>query len=215
MAEIRLWAVSIQDVRGIFTAEPDVRERLLAEVPTVDQPSDHRHSRRGKLGPLLRRSPQAPVVPAGQPTRQDAEVLLHGHYVPPERLSVTWLLFERWLNLFAASTLVIPGDQSVWDRLDFDLARAGLSSRYGVRHFWARDASLPLRPQLGTTVGYQRNADVLELQEAWTQVFPEVDPGSRELAGMILGWLDGFAQWTPDAEQAGRPAPDLFAVGVD
>ncbi|HHU39311.1 MAG TPA: hypothetical protein GXZ45_08550, partial [Propionibacterium sp.] len=38
---------------------------------------------------------------------------------------------------------------------------------------------------------------------------PGVAPEAAPLAGRVAGWLGGFPGWASDADEAGRPAPDL------
>jgi hypothetical protein len=76
---------------------------------------------------------------------------------------------------------------------------------------WARDAALPLRPPAGCEVGYQRYAVAVELGEAWRASLGALE-GSSDLVEHVSDWLRQLPTWAEDAEGAGRPAPDVFAM---
>jgi hypothetical protein len=193
---VRLWAVSIADVRSLFHAAGDLADRLRADVPfQVLTPA-----KQSWFKPLLKRDPGAPLLAADSPLPSDVDKLLHGHFVPPDRLAPSWQIVGHWLDRLAAA-----------ERLDFDLARAGVASHFGLRTLWARDAALPLRPLAGSEVGYQRYAVALELGEAWHASLPSLE-GSADLVEHVSDWLRQLPTWAGDAEGAGRPAPDVFAV---
>lgn len=210
MAEIRLWAVSITDVRGLFHATGDEAERLRADVAFhVVEP--HRRRLFSAFGPLLKRDPAAPVLAPDSPLPSDVDAILHGHFVAPDRLPYCWQIVSHWLDGLSAATLSLSLDGKTLEALDFDLARAGVASHYALRTLWARDAALPLRPLPGSQVGYQRYAVASELCEAWRASIGALE-GSEETVTKVVGWLDQLPTWARDAEGAGCPAPDVFAV---
>ena len=86
MVRIRLWAIGIGEVREIFGAPSEVAAARLAELTPPAVTSPRAPGLLGKLGPLLRRASDAPVIPADQPTRADAEALLKGSFIVPNRL---------------------------------------------------------------------------------------------------------------------------------
>lgn len=204
---VRLWAVSISDVRSLFHPTPESAASLRADVPfhvlTPYRPS--------RFLPFLKRDPGAPVLAPESPTPGDVDSLLHGHFVRPERLVPSWEIVAHWLDRLAMGSLRLDVDHPTRERLDFDLARAGVSSHLALRTLWARDAALPLRPAPGTEVGYQRYAVAVEAGEAWRASIDSLE-GSVELVRQVGEWLALLPSWAEDAEGAGRPAPDVFAV---
>jgi hypothetical protein len=204
---VRLWAVSISDVRSLFHPTAETAASLRADVPfhvlTPYRPSH--------FLPFLKRDPGAPVLAADSPTPADVDSLLHGHFVPPERLAPSWEIVTHWLDRLAMGTLRLDVDHATREALDFDLARAGVSSHLALRTLWARDAALPLRPVPGGEVGYQRYAVAVEMGEAWRSSVVGLE-GSVELVREVGEWLSLLPTWAGDAEGAGRPAPDVFAV---
>ncbi|MDO5287248.1 MAG: hypothetical protein Q4G45_10595 [Actinomycetia bacterium] len=210
MARIRLWAVGIGEVRELFGAPEEVAAEKLVSLTPPPVTVARAPGLLGRLGPLLRRAPEAPVVPPDQPTRADAEALLQGHFVAPARLPAAWALLTRWLSEMAWGELGLALDREQVRRVDFDLARAGVSAHYSVRHLWSRDASLPLQAAPGSEVGYLRHQNAVELGQAWDEGLPELEGDSRSTVETVVDWLGQLPGW---AEQAGqRPVPDLFAV---
>ncbi len=204
---VRLWAVSITDVRSLFHPTTELADRLRSDVPfhvlTPYRPS--------RFLPFLKRDPGAPVLAADSPRPADVDNLLHGHFVPPDRLVASWQIATHWLDRIAVGALTLDLDRATRDSLDFDLARAGVASHLALRSLWGRDAALPLRPVPGSEVGYQRYAVAVELGEAWRDSIDALE-GSAEVVREVSGWLTALPTWAEDAEGAGRPAPDVFAV---
>lgn len=204
---VRLWAVSIDDVRALFRPDAEHAVRLRDDVPYVTV-TPHRP---GRFHPFLRHDPGAPVLAPDSPLPSDVDRLLHGHFVPPDRLVTSWHIVGHWLDSMAAGSTMLAFDRAAVDRLDFDLARAGVASHFGLKTLWARDASLPLRSPQGAEVGYQRYAVATELGQAWRASLASLE-GSADAARQVSDWLAMLPQWARDAEGAGRPAPDVFAV---
>jgi hypothetical protein len=204
---VQLWAVSISDVRSLFHPTAETAEALRSDVP-FHVASPYRPSR---FLPFLRRDPGAPVLAPDSPLPADVDHLLHGHYVPPERLAPSWQIVTHWLDRLAAGTLRLDLDRADRGALDFDLARAGVAAHFALRNLWARDAALPLRPVPGSEVGYQRYGVACELGEAWRSSLEALE-GSVTLVRHVSDWLAQLPTWAEDAEGAGHPAPDVFAV---
>jgi hypothetical protein len=210
VAEIRLWAVSITDVRGLFHATGEAADHLRGDV-AFHTVRPHKRGLFSGLGPMFSRDPAAPVLAPDSPLPSDVDAILHGHFVAPDRLVPSWQIISHWLDGMSASTLRLGLDHAALDTLDFDLARAGVAAHYALRTLWARDAALPMRPLPGGEVGYQRYAVAVELFEAWRVSRPALE-GSSDVVDQVVGWLQQLPTWARDAEGAGRPAPDVFAV---
>ena len=206
---VRLWAVSITDVRSLFHASGELAEQLRSDVPfhvvAAYKPS--------RFNPFVKRDPGAPVLAPDSPLPSDVDMLLHGHFVPPERLSAAWQIVTHWLDRISTASLHLPIDRATSETLDFDLARAGVAAHLALRTLWARDAALPLRPVAGSQVGYQRYAVAVEMGDAWRESLGALE-GSAELVRQVGDWLSQLPTWAEDAEGAGRPAPDVFAVSL-
>jgi len=204
---VRLWAVSISDVRSLFRPTPDMADSLRRDVPfhvlTPYKP--------GWFKPLLKTDPGAPVLAPDSPLPSDVDKLLHGHFVQPDRLVASWQIVSHWLDRLSVANLRLDIDHATAERLDFDLARAGVASHFGLRTLWARDAALPLGAAAGSEVGYQRYAVAVELGVAWRASLGALE-GSGDLVEHVSDWLRQLPTWAADAEGAGRPAPDVFAV---
>jgi len=87
-----------------------------------------------KLGPIFRRVPAAPVIPATQPEPRDVEILLAGAYVPPDRIGATWRVLEALVQATAWGSTRMGLTAAQLDDLDFALARGGVSAAVGLRH---------------------------------------------------------------------------------
>lgn len=204
---VRLWAVSINDVRALFRPTGDMADTLRGDVPFhVLTPY-----KQSWFKPLLKQDPGAPVFASDSPLPSDVDRLLHGHFVAPDRLVPTWKIVNHWLDRLSSATLRLDIDRATSEKLDFDLARAGVASHFALRTLWARDASLPLQPLAGSHVGYQRYAVAVELGEAWRASIGALE-GSVDLVEHVSDWLSQLPTWARNAEGAGRPAPDVFAV---
>ncbi len=216
MGELRLYAVGIDEVRGIFGASPSSADHLrqLAERAFMP-PAEERTGLLAKLGPIFRRVPAAPVISPTQPTPHDVEVLLAGAYVPPERMGATWRLLETLVQGIAwGSTRMSLTAQSL-DDLDFALARGGVSAAVGLRHLLSSTTSLNLIPVQGMTVGWHPHEKALAMAGAYRSAMPQIKTDEqRDLVNALATWLDGFIPWAQVANSLGRPVPDLVGFWV-
>ncbi len=213
MGSARLWAIAIDEVRDIFGASPDLAARLrgvaaerFGTVPDVTA------GRLGRLGPVFRRAPGAPVVRPEVPSGSDVDTLLAGRYVPPHRLSASWTLLEAWLDALAWGGLAREAGEAGINEFDFDLARAGVPARHGLRSLFTTDLGIPLMPCPGLAAGWTPRAHTEELADAWRAAAPQLQPPHLEAATALLDWLDAMPDWVAEAGRQGRPAPDLLAV---
>ncbi|MET0695083.1 MAG: hypothetical protein ABWY56_14205 [Propionibacteriaceae bacterium] len=213
MGELRLYAIGIDEVRGMFGASPHEQERLR-QVATQALTPPHEEARRGglitKLGPIFKRPPAAVVMSPTQPMPQDVTVLLAGAYVPPERTGATWRVLETLVQGTAwGSTLMSLTTESL-DDLDFALARGGVTSAVGLRHLLNSSPSLNLLPVRGLTVGWHRHDKALAMAGAYRAAMPQIKTREQqEMVAALVNWLDGFIPWAQVAVTLHRPAPDL------
>ena len=213
MGELRLYAVGLQEVRGIFGA-PDARAAHLREVARRAFTPDAEESRTGlfsKLGPIFRRPPAAQVISPTQPEPHDVDVLLAGAYVRPERTGATWRVLETLVcDLAWGSTRMSLTPQAL-DDLDFALASGGVSSSVGLRHLLDHTPALNLVPVQNLTVGFHRYETALAMAGAYRAAMPQIKTTEQQqMINALAGWLDGFVPWAQAAAAIGRPAPDLI-----
>lgn len=214
MGELRLHAISINDVRDIFGAD-EARARALRgwaqEYFSVPE-APRRGGLWSKLRPVTRTDPTAPILPVNWPTPNDVEDLIAGRYVGPDRLTRCWRVLDLWLHKLSwgSHTMVLDAGQA--DSFEFDLARAGLPSELSLRRLFGGDPQIPLRPAPGMRTGYSRDAHVTATQEALSAICERVAGPSHVLVVNLIGFLTQFPEWSDAAPDVGRRAPDLFVV---
>jgi hypothetical protein len=218
MGELRLYAVGIEEVRGMFGASPQLAEHSRAVAQRAFAPSGlegpHDPAGRGgllsKLGPIFKRVPATPVISPTQPEPHDLEVLLAGAYVPPNRTGATWRLLETLVQSIAWGSTRMGLTAQELDDLDFALARGGASASIGLRHLLNSTLSLNLIPVNGLKVGWYPHQKATAMAEAYRSAMPGIKTdGQREMINSLTIWLDGFAPWAQVAASLGRPVPDL------
>jgi hypothetical protein len=212
MGELRLYAVGIEEVRGMFGASPQVAEHLREVASRAFAPPavEARGGLLSKLGPIFKRVPATPVISPTQPEPHDVEVLLAGAYVPPDRTGATWRLLETLVQGIAwGSTRMSLTPQSL-DDLDFALAGGGVSSAVGLRHLLNSTMSLNLVPVQGLTVGWHPHRKAVAMAAAYRSAIQDIKTeDQREMIKSLTTWLDGFLPWAQVAASLGRPVPDL------
>lgn len=181
MLRLVVYAISIDDVRDIFRAPPELAEGLRAVVAERFAPPAPR--RRSWLGPVMRRDPSTEVDPAS-PLSTDVDALLAGAYIPPERAPQSWQILEVWLEALSAAHRSLPWDAEAFDRVEWDLARCGLNSDYSLRSLAERQLGVPLRPLPGQVVGYAKHVHAVEALEDYRRVLAH-----PELTDEARGWL--------------------------
>jgi hypothetical protein len=212
MGELRLYAIGIDEVCGMFGAGPeqakslrDIASRAFAP-PASAQPRGLLH----RLGPLFKRPPDAPVISATQPEPHDVEVLLAGAYVPHERVGATWRVLETLVQGVAWSSTKMELTSQSLDDLDFALARGGVSAAVGLRHLLGCSTSVNLLPVEGLVVGWHPHAKAVAMADAYRQAMDAIRTDEqRQLLAGLVSWLEGFVHWGRVAGQLGRPLPDL------
>jgi hypothetical protein len=214
MGELRLYAIGIEEVRGMFGASPHERERLLQVADRALAPPPDSVRRGGlitKLGPIFKRPPAAVVLSPTQPVPHDVEVLLAGAYVPPDRTGATWRVLETLVAGSAWGSTLMGLTPEQLDDLDFALARGGVTSAVGLRHLLNSSPSLNLLPVRGLTVGWHPHDKALAMTDAYRAALPQVKTREQqEMLAALVTWLDGFHPWAEAASHLQRPAPDLF-----
>jgi len=213
MGELRLYAVGLDEVRGVFGAPADRAARLREVARRAFTPAAE-ESRTGllsKLGPIFRRPPAARVISPTQPEPHDVEVLLAGAHVRPERTGATWRVLETLVSDLAWGSTRMSLTPQALDELDFALARGGVSSSVGLQHLLDTTAALDLVPVQGLRVGWHRYETALAMAGAYRAAMPQIKTTEQqEMVASLAGWLDGFVPWAQAAARTDRPAPDLL-----
>lgn len=212
MGELRLYAVGMDEVRGIFGASSPTADHLreLAQHALTPAGDSQRSGVRGRLGPLFRRVPATPVISPTQPEPRDVDVLLSGAYVPSERMGATWRLLETLVSGIAWGSTRMSLTAQGLDDLDFALARGGVSAAVGLRHLLTSTTSLNLIPVQGLSVGWHPYEKALAMAGAYRSAMPQIKTDEqRDLVNSLATWLDGFIPWAQVASSLGRPIPDL------
>ena len=159
MQQLTLYAIAIDDVRDIFGAHPELASRLrrvAAEHFAAPTPPKKRWFK-----PLLRTDADSVVDPV-KPSGDDVEILLAGGFIKPERAAQSWAILSAWLQHLATRWRAIPFERAAFERIEWDLARAGLNSDYSLRNLAERDLATPLRPLPDTFAGYAKHVHVVE-----------------------------------------------------
>lgn len=207
MPTLALFVTSIDSVRDIFGAAPDLAARLRAvAVERFTAPPPPQRTLLGRLGPLFRRHPETEVR-LGQPIPRDVEALLSGAFVEPDRLAHSWPVLLAWLEYLAPHHTTIRVDD--WDAVEYDLGRAGLPSQFALRHLAARDLGIPLRPLAGQVTGYSKLPQVLETRAQLHALLDrpdhDLEPATLEAVGPLLALLD-------QVSSEGTPPQDLVVI---
>jgi hypothetical protein len=212
MSELRLYAIGIEEVRGMFGASPQVAEHLrdVAQRAFAPQSVEARGGLLSKLGPIFKRVPATPVISPTQPEPRDVDVLLAGAYVPPDRTGATWRLLETLVQGIAWGSTRMGLTAQALDDLDFALARGGASASVGLRHLLKSSLSLNLVPVQGLTVGWYPHQKAVAMAAAYRSAMPGIKTEEhRDMIDSLAMWLDGFLPWAQVAASLGRPVPDL------
>ena len=149
-----LHAIALDEVRDMIGATDAEAARLRAiAAERFGRPRESSTGLLGKLGPVLRRPIDAPVLRPDTPLAEDCDRLLAGKHVPPPRLAASWRLLQAWIAATAWSTHGGAVDRAALNTLDFDLARAGVAARFGVSALVEHQLSLLGRQAMGPAGG--------------------------------------------------------------
>jgi hypothetical protein len=204
MQQLVACAIAIDDVRDIFGASPALAERLRASAAArFARPAPER---RTWLRPLMRRDPAFAVDPRA-PSTPDVDALLAGGYIAPERVAPSWTILIGWLEELSAATRRVVWDAAAFERIEWNLARAGLNSDFSLRRLTDRDLGIPLRPLPGQTAGYAKHVHVVDTLAGLRTAFahPELTDEDRTFLNPILEVLE---------VAAGQPHLDVVVVGA-
>lgn len=213
MGSVRLYAIAIDEVRDIFRASEETSARLRAvAADRFGGATPVAPGLLGKLGPMFRRAPDAPVVRPDIPSGSDVDALLSGRYVAPHRLTACWTLLEAWLDVLSWGSVGREVTEAQLNDFDFDLVRAGVPARYGLRSLLTTGLGIALLPSPGLAAGWASLAHAQAMADAWRPALPSLEPAHQDAATDLLAWLDNYPGWVAAATQQGRQPPDLVAV---
>lgn len=186
--------MTIDQVRDIFGATPDLAARLRSEAAERFAPPQRPATFLDKLGPLFRRAPATDVDPS-RPLASDVDALLAGGFIPPERRGQCWEVLDAWLASLAHADerLDIPD----LDALEYDLGFQGLPSQFSLRQLWTRDLGIPLPPPAGGFSGYAKHGHVVATRDALRGVLEatpdELTAQTRQICVLVVTLLDLIA----------------------
>ncbi len=194
---MELYALGIAQVRDIFGADARLADELR-EVASTTFPAPTR--RPGAFRPLMRRDRSFAVDP-DRPQQADVEALLSGEFIAPERAPACWHLVEAFVSHLSRAHLTVLRDAALLDRVEFDLARGGLSSRFALRRLAELPLQIPLRPLPGQLVGYAKRLHARETAVALDDVLTSpIDDQSalteetRRFVTPVATFLTGLAE---------------------
>jgi len=193
-----LYAIPVDDVRGFFSAPPDLAAELLAQAGAVivaPKPANLI----GKVGPLFRK-PIAPVVDIPLPSQDDAQNLVDGRAVAPERLYPAWTIVRHWCEVRAAGRLALELTDTQLGSIDFHLVTGGLSSQFSLETIIARDPHLPLRPANKLRVGWMPATQAAQAGPQWPTALADgrVPDDVMPLAEQLAGFFTQVPDWGTD-----------------
>lgn len=182
MRAMTLYGLSIDEVRDIFGAPPELAARLR-EVAAARLSGPKPRRRWG----LFQRNPELEVDPR-KPITQDVDALLTGGFVAQERIEPCWLLFETWLGELSAVHVRL--EYETLETIEFDLARRGLPSTNSIRRLGERALGIPLRPPQDMVTGYSHHAHAVATQQALADIDLEtVQDATRGVVEPVLEFL--------------------------
>lgn len=211
---MRLFALGIDQARDVFGADHQLAGRLRTvageHYPAPESPQKRSRLSR-MLGPLFKTDDRMVVDPR-RPSAADLDAILTGRYLPPDRLPAAWDVLELWFADLSWGELSLEISQHRFDEFEFALARVGLPSPYSLGQLMHNDASLPILPLPGLSVGYAKYQHALNTQHGLSAVIPELAPEDAQLAQQFAEFLAGFPLWASQATAAGQPEPDLLMI---
>jgi len=193
-----LYAIALDDVQAFFSASPELARELTAQAADVIVSPTAKHLI-GKVGPLFRH-PIEPVVEIPLPSAEDAQDLVEGKAVPPDRLYPAWTIVRHWCEVRAAGRLTIELTDTQLGATDFHLVTGGLSSQFSLETIIARDPHLPLHPANKLRVGWMPAAHAAQAGPQWPLALAEgrLPDDVMGLAEQLAGFFTQVPDWGTD-----------------
>jgi len=215
MSTLRLWAIGIDEVRGIFSADPDTADRLRqAAQQRFGAAGKPPPGLLGKLGPFLRGGGDPAAPRPGVPTSEDVEDLRHRTgssrpYRPRPSLEPAGVLADVTWRLALANG---RSPKLAYRSSTSTLARAEVPSRYTISDLFKASLGISLTRCPGLAAGWVPGGHALGMLASWPLALAELSQENQQLASGIIDFLGGFNQWTDQARTEGRAQPDLIAI---
>ena len=198
--ELRLWAINVDEFRQCFAAPPALAQTLIGITDSlIPADTSGSHTLLSKLGPLLRRPIDAPIIRPMVPTRVDAEAMMTSRYIAADRLGACWVLARSWLDHLSSARTTLPLAQANINELEFDLVRVGVPTELSIRQLWRRTVGISLRPTDDMSIGYTPYTAVVEMAAQWEKALPELEASSIDFATGMVAFLSGFPQYAEGA----------------
>jgi len=200
--ELRLWLIEVGRLRQCFAARGELADRLRAITAAAVMPPRKRPGLLSMLGPLMRQPIEGAVIQPDVPNYVDAEAMMTGRFVTNDRLGACWSLLGVWLSdlAVAGTALSLPKDKI--DELEFDLVRAGVPTRFSIRHLWGQSLDVPLRATNRMSIGFMEGENIAMMVEQWRWALPKLETSTAEFATGLLDFL---------TEDYGQSGYDLVA----
>lgn len=199
MHQLRVFAISINDVRDIFGADAALADRCRAAAAKRFAPVLRKRTMLERIGPLFARDRTREVDPR-LPLTGDVDALLSGGHIPADRLPQSWILLDAWLEEISTGTLSVT--LADLDATEFELARAGLPSEFSLRGLGTRELGIPLHSLPGQHVGYSKHAHAVatapHLRLAH-DVAAENPAAALDAVTGLVEFLEGFSREPDDA----------------
>ena len=209
MGTLWLYALPLDEVRAFFAAPAELADQLLTQAEAVTHKAAPSNLI-GKVGPLFKH-PVFPVIDLPGPTTDDAQCLVEGRSVAPDRLDDAWVIVRHWCEIRAVDHMTLDIDHQLMDELDFRLVSRGLSSKFSLQTVLARDPRLPLRPAPGLTVGWMPDHHVAQAAEQWRDAVAQCDVPTEGI-GALRDQLAQFFARSPSWLSDDASAPDVLAL---
>ncbi|MCL2489866.1 MAG: hypothetical protein FWF36_03950 [Propionibacteriaceae bacterium] len=193
-----LYAITLDDVQGFFSAPPELAAQLTAQARDVIVQPAAKHLI-GKVGPLFRH-PIEPVVEIPLPSPADVENLIGGKAIPPDRLYPAWTIVRHWCETRARGRLTLQLTEMQLESIDFHLVTGGLSSQFSLETIIARDPHLPLHPANKLRVGWMPAAHAAQAGPQWPSALAEgrLPDDVAGLAQQLAGFFTQVPDWDTD-----------------
>ena len=201
MGNLWLYAMPLEDVRAFFSAPADLADELLAQAGAVIKAPTN--NLLGRVGPLFRH-PVVPVIDLPMPSADDAQNLVEGRSIAPERLAPAWTIVRHWCDVRAAGRLSLEISQQQLSTIDFHIVSGGLSSQFSLETIVGRDPHLPLRTLHGSQVGWMPAAHAALAAEQWPTALADgrLPDDVIGLAEQLCGFFCQVPDWSANGQSA-------------
>lgn len=212
-AELRLYALGIDEARELF-AVPEDRRDQFRDLARSELGLAPQKDRSRLWAALFRHDPHGSPTRSSDPdapTMDDVEAMLTGRHAGVDRNVARWRVTETLISAWAHDRLCLRAGPELVDAADFSLAILGAPAALGIRTLIDTPAMLPLLPLRGVRLGYVRGSVAEAMAQTYATHAPQLkEPDRRVLVTDLADWLGHYPEWAERAAEQGRPAPDLL-----